>query len=462
MSEETPKKLAIIGAGPGGYHAAFHAADAGMQVTLIDQADGAGGTCLYKGCIPSKTYLHAAKVMTEALNLQDYGISFTKPKIDIDRLREKKEEVVETLANGLKSLIKAKKINLIQGTASFINPEALRISQTDNRSTEIDFDYAVIATGSKPAIIPGLPESKNIWTSDEALELEELPQRLLIIGGGYIGLEMGQIYSSLGSAVSVVEMTDSLLPGADRDLVSILHHRLQDEFKDIMLKTAVEKITETRKGLTVDFKSGEKSEQQTFDRVLVSIGRKPFTERLGIEKTRIKFDLRGFIEKDLQLRTAEPTIFAIGDVSGQPMLAHTAAYEAKIAIEAIQGRKSQFDALAVPAVVFTDPEIAWCGLTETEAKEQNIPIKVAKFPWSASGRAVAQNQTNGLTKLIIDPENEMIVGVGIAGPGAGELIAEATLAIEMGANVEDIKMTIHAHPTFSETIMEAAMHYKKD
>lgn len=456
MSSDKQINLAIIGAGPGGYHAAFHGADAGMKVTLIDETDAAGGTCLYQGCIPSKTYLHSTKVMAEAMELSDYGISFGKPKININQLREKKEEVVDTLSNGLKSQIKSKKINFIQGMASFINPKTLRVLHEDGHKSEVEFDYAIIATGSKPAIITGFPYSENIWTSDEALELEELPKRLLIIGGGYIGLEMGQIYTSLGSEVSVVEMTDTLLPGADRDLVRVLGKNINKSFNRIMLKTAVEKITEKGNKLVVNFKSGLNTEQQTYDRVLVSIGRKPYTEKLGIEKTRIKFDLHGFIEKDCQLRTAETNIFAIGDVSGQPMLAHNAAYEAKIAIEAIQGKKSQFDALAIPGVVFTDPEVAWCGLTETEAKARNIKIKVAKFPWTASGRAIAQNQSNGLTKLIINPESEIILGVGIAGAGAGELIAEGTLAIEMGANLEDLAMTIHAHPTFSETIMEAA------
>ena len=448
-------QLVVIGGGPGGYPAAFLAADLGMQVTLVDQESNPGGVCLYRGCIPSKALLHAAKVITEAREASKMGISFSAPSIDVGQLRSWKESVVQKLTGGLGQVSKQRKINFIQGRARFIDHKTLMIKKTDGTEEKLPFEKAIIATGSRPAAIPGLPSSPRIWDSTGALNLEAIPSSLLIIGGGYIGLELGSVYATLGSKVSVVEMMPGLLPGADRDLVNILAKRLEKLFTKIRLNTKVASIQDQPDGVHVGFEGPGGSESDVFDRVLVSVGRKPNSGDLGLEHTKVEVDPKGFIKIDGQRRTAEPDIFAIGDIAGEPMLAHKATHEGRVAVEAIAGHKSVFEPRAIPGVVFTDPEIAWCGLTEAQAEKEKIPVKIARFPWGASGRATTLNRNDGVTKLIADPESGRTLGVGIVGPGAGDLIAEAVLAIEMGATAKDLALTIHPHPTLSETIMEA-------
>lgn len=460
---ETKKKtqIAIIGAGPGGYPAAFLAADLGLDVVLIDPEDNPGGVCLYRGCIPSKALLHIAKVIAEAEHTKKLGITFSKPKIDLDKLRDWKNSVVEKLVGGLGQLSRQRKVTYIQGRASFLDSHNLQIKRVDGSTDELEFEYAVIATGSRPAEIPSFPnESEHLLNSTSALNLPEIPKTMLVVGGGYIGLELGTVYAALGTKVSVVEMTSDLMQGADRDLVRVLQKSSEKNYESIMLDTKVVDMKESSKGITVTFegKELEKSEL-TFDKVLVSVGRKPNSENLGLENTEVQVDEKGFIEVDGQRRTSERHIFAIGDVAGEPMLAHKATHEGRIVAEVIAGRDIEFEPNAIPAVVFTDPEIAWCGLTETEAKERDIKVKVARFPWGASGRATTLDRNDGATKLIIDPENDRILGMGIVGPGAGELIAEGVLAIEMGALASDLELTIHAHPTLSETVMESAEVY---
>jgi dihydrolipoamide dehydrogenase len=452
------KKITIIGGGPGGYAAAFLAADLGIEVTLIDKEKNPGGVCLYRGCIPSKALLHVAKLLHEAEDAKNLGIEFAKPKINLDRLREWKNEVVNKMTGGLGQLIKARKINYIQGTASFKDSSTLKIEEKGGKKSEHKFEHAIIATGSVITTIPSLNiESKRLLNSTTALDLPEIPKSLLVIGGGYIGLELASVYSALGTKVSVVEMLSGLLPGADRDLVSFLHKKVEKEYEKIMLESKVIEMKETKKGLKVKIQDKEeKTTEEEFDYVLMSIGRRPETKGLGIENTKVKTNEKGWIKVNKQLQTDDPKIYAIGDIVGEPMLAHKASHEGRIAVEVIAGHKAAFEPLAIPAVVFTDPEIAWAGLTETQAKEKGIKIEVAKFPWAASGRATTLDRFDGVTKLIIDPETERILGVGICGPGAGELIAEGVLAIEMGANVTDLKLTIHPHPTLSETIMESA------
>jgi dihydrolipoyl dehydrogenase len=450
--------IAVIGAGPGGYAAAFLAADLGMNVTLIDKDKNPGGVCLYRGCIPSKALLHVAKLITETKEAKKWGIEFTEPKIDLDRLREWKNEVVNKMTGGLGILSKQRKINYIQGTASFISSKKLKIEKSDGKTREIEFDKIIIATGSTIATIPSLNiNSKRILNSTTALDLPEIPKSLLVIGGGYIGLELGSVYQSLGTKVSVVEMMDGLLPGADRDLVSFLVKRIEEKFEKVMLKSKVMEIKESKKGIHVKIQN-EKGEaiEEDYDYVLMSIGRKPETKGLELENTRVKTNQRGWIIVNGQLRTDDPDIYAIGDIAGEPMLAHKASHEGRTAVEAIAGHKVAFEPKAIPAVVFTDPEVAWAGLTENQAKEKKIEYSIAKFPWAASGRATTLGRSDGVTKFIIDPKTERILGIGICGPGAGELIAEGVLAIEMAANLTDIKLTIHPHPTLSETIMETA------
>ena len=449
-------KLVVIGAGPGGYAAAFLAADLGIETTLVDLEANPGGVCLYRGCIPSKTLLHAAKVIHEARAAADYGLSFGEPKIDLDKLRGFELGVVQKLTGGTGQLAKARKINYIQGRAKFADNKSLVI-KTEKGEEKLTFDKAILCTGSRPAVIPafdiGNPEL--VMDSTEALLIKTIPQRLLVIGGGYIGLELGSVYSALGSEVTVVEATSGLLPGADRDLVAILQKRLEAGFKDIALDTKVAELKEEKGKIKVKFE-GKHPGESVFDKVLISVGRTPNTRDLGLENTQIELDKRGFVPVNGARRTIEENIYAIGDIAGDPMLAHKASHEGRIAVEAIAGHDVVFEPNAIPAVIFTDPELAWAGLTETEAAKMNRPIKVAKFPWPASGRAVTLGRTDGLTKLILDPETNRILGVGIAGSGAGELIAEGTLAIEMGALADDVKLTIHAHPTLSETVMEAA------
>ena len=457
-------KLAVIGAGPGGYAAAFYAADLGMQVTLIDPNPNPGGVCLYRGCIPSKALLHVAEVLNEAKHAEHWGISFGAPKIDVNKVRAFKEKVVNQLTGGVGQLAKARKVAYIQGTASFVDSKTLEVTRDGGQKERLTFEQAIIATGSHPAKVPGLSiDSPRVMDSTSALELPDIPKTLLVVGGGYIGLELGSVYAALGTKVTVVEMTDGLLPGADRDLVNILAKRIESICEAVLLKTKVVGMKEQKNGIAVTFdpstgsgQEGVEKKEQVFDRVLISIGRRP-NPVPGIEKTKAKVNPRGFVEVDEARRTADPNIYAIGDIVGEPMLAHKASHEGRVAVEAIAGdRGAAFAPLAIPAVVFTDPEVAWCGLTEADAAKEKREVAVVRFPWGASGRAMSLDRTDGMTKLVLDPKTERVLGVGIVGPGAGELIAEGVLAVEMGANASDLKLTIHAHPTLSETVMEAA------
>jgi dihydrolipoamide dehydrogenase len=458
MTEPSNLHVAVIGAGPGGYAAAFLAADLGMQVTLIDPEANPGGVCLYRGCIPSKALLHVAKLIDESRHAKDWGIDFAAPQIDLARLRSWKEGVVKKLTGGLGVLSKQRKVEYIQGRASFDNSTTLRITRANAADESRSFDRIIIATGSRPAIVPTLKlDTPRMLDSTSALDLADVPGSLLVVGGGYIGLELGTVYAALGSKVSVVEMLPGLLPGADRDLVLPLYKRLEKIFDSILLNTTVAGVKEESNGLRVTFEGPEvKEREKVFDKVLVSVGRKPNSEIPGLDKTRIKLGSRGFIQVNKQLQTDDPAIYAIGDVVGEPMLAHKASHEGRTAVEAIAGHKVAFEPNAIPAVIFTDPEIAWAGLTETQAQKDYREIKVAKFPWGASGRAITLDRPEGMTKLLIDPQTERVLGIGIVGTGAGELIAEGVLAIEMGAVAKDIALTIHPHPTLSETVMESA------
>ncbi len=443
-------EVVVIGAGPGGYAAAFMAADLGLKTLIVDKEENPGGVCLYRGCIPSKALLHAAKILTDAEEATEIGIDFGEATIDVEKLADWKTSVIKKLTGGLGQLRKARKVEHVQGTARFIDANTL---QTEDGQT-ITFKHAIIATGSRP-IVPGplALESDRVMTSREALELDGIPETLLVIGGGYIGLELGTVYSALGSSVTVVEMMDTLLPGADKDLVRVLEKRVRQLFEEISLGTRVVKMEEVSDGIKVTL---DPEREEVFEKVLISVGRRPNSENLGLENTKVALDDHGFISIDSQCRTAEPHIFAVGDVSGQPMLAHRATHQGRLAAEVIHGSKAEFRPHAIPAVVFTDPELAWTGITEQEAKASGVAHKVTKFPWGASGRSLSLNRSDGLTKIIVDPETRRVLGVGVVGPGAGELIAEATLAIEMAATVEDLGLTIHAHPTLSETVMEAA------
>lgn len=459
----TSAELVIIGAGPGGYAAAFKAVELGCDVTLIDPEANPGGVCLHRGCIPSKALLHVAKLVAEAEESAEIGVTFAKPKIDIDRVRSWKDEVVGKLTGGLGGKVGKMKITYVRGMAKFKDAQTLTVAATNGESGEITFQKAILATGSRPIMLPGVAaESQKIIDSTGALELPNVPSSLLVVGGGYIGLELGSAYAALGSKVSVVEMTDGLLPGCDRDLVSVLKRRLDKKFADIKLSTRVTDLKEQKNGVmvTLEAKSGETTKSR-FEKVLIAIGRRPNSESLGLENTAIKLNEKGFVEVDAQLRTAESHIFAIGDIAGEPMLAHKAYAEANVAAEAIVGRKAVFDPRAIPAVVFTDPEIAWCGLTETEARERKLKVKTAKLPWRSNGRTLTLGRDDGMTKLIVDPETDRLLGVAVAGPGAGELIAEGVLALEMAAVSEDLRKTIHPHPTLSETIYDAAESFFK-
>jgi len=458
MSENSNSNIAVIGAGPGGYAAAFLAADLGMNVTLIDPEVNPGGVCLYRGCIPSKALLHIAKLIEESHQAKDWGIEFAAPKIDLNRLRSFKENVVKKLTGGLGVLSKQRKVRYVQGRASFQNSTTLSVTKADGSQESLSFDRIVIATGSRPAIIPALKlETTRMMDSTGALDLPDTPGTLLVVGGGYIGLELGSVYAALGTRVSVVEMLPGLLPGADRDLVLPLHKRLEKMFESILLNTTVAAVKEEGNAIRATLKAQDGTTQEkVFDRVLVSVGRKPNSEIPGLENTQVKVGPKGFIQVNKQLQTDDPSVYAIGDVVGEPMLAHKASHEGRVAVEAIAGHKVAFEPNAIPAVVFTDPEVAWCGLTETQAQNENREIKVAKFPWAASGRAITLDRPEGMTKLIVDPHTERVLGVGIVGAGAGELIAEGVLAIEMAALAKDVALSIHPHPTLSETVMEAA------
>jgi dihydrolipoamide dehydrogenase len=458
MPESTSLHIAVVGAGPGGYAAAFLAADLGMTVTLIDPEINPGGVCLYRGCIPSKALLHVAKLLEESEQAKNWGIEFAAPKIDLARLRSWKESVVKKLTGGLGVLSKQRKVNYIQGRAAFEDSTTLRVTKSNGSQERLEFDRIILATGSRPAIIPSLKlDTPRMMDSTGALNLDDIPGTLLVVGGGYIGLELGSVYAALGTRVTVVEMLPGLLPGADRDLVAPLHKRLEKMADAILLNTTVKSVKDDGSGIRATFDGPDvKERERVFDRVLVSVGRKPNSGIPGLERTRVQIGSRGFIQVNKQLQTDDPSIFAIGDVVGEPMLAHKASHEGRVAVEAIAGHKVAFEPNAIPAVVFTDPEVAWCGLTETQAERENREIKVAKFPWAASGRAITLDRPEGLTKLLIDPQSERVLGVGIVGAGAGELIAEGVLAIEMGALASDVALTIHPHPTLSETIMESA------
>jgi dihydrolipoamide dehydrogenase len=459
MSETIETQLVVLGGGPGGYAAAFLASDHGFKVTLIEARDRPGGTCLHVGCIPSKALLHAAKLITDVRDAEHVGLTYAAPRIDINGVRNHWLKVVDTLSRNLIGLTKARKVNLVSGKGAFIDPQTIEVEG----GPRIRFQQAIIATGSipaKPATF-NLP-SPRIMDSTAALKLEEVPTRLLVVGGGYIGLEMGYVYAALGSKVTVVEMTEGLLPGVDRDLVKPLQDRLTRTklFEAILLKTRVAKVEEVKEGIKATLESPDgKQTDEVFDRVLVSVGRWPNSKGIGLDRAGVAVNERGFIQVDGQRRTNVPHLFAIGDVAGEPMLAHKASYEGKLVVEVLSGEPSVYDARAVPAVVFTDPEIAWCGLTETETAKQGKEVRVLKFPWIWSGRALTLGRTEGLTKLIVDPQTERILGMGIVGVEAGEMLGEAMLAIEMSASVRDVAMTMHAHPTLLETIGEAAEGY---
>lgn len=458
MTERLTAELAVIGGGPGGYAAAFLAADLGMKVTLVDREKNPGGVCLYRGCIPSKALLHVAALLQETREAKNWGVDFGEPKIDLNRLRAWKEEVVAKLTGGLGQLARQRKVQYLQGTARFLDAHSLAIRGADGMERTLRFQHAILATGSRAASLPFLPQDPaRIWTSKQALSLPKVPKSLLVIGGGYIGLELGSVYASLGASVTVVEMLPGLLPGADRDLVRVLERRLSGLFKEILLETTVTAVEVQKTGVKVSF-AGKNAppEPRRFDAVLVSVGRKPNTADLGLENTAVQLTEKGFVRVDAQRRTDEPSIYAIGDIAGEPMLAHKASHEGRVAVEAIAGKKVAFEPNAIPAVVFTDPELAWTGLTEAEAKAQGLEVEIVRFPWGASGRATTLGRNDGLTKMVVDRASRRILGVGIVGPGAGELIAEGTLAVEMAALVDDLALTIHAHPTLSETLMEAA------
>ncbi len=447
--------VVVIGAGPGGYAAAFHAADAGLKTILVDRRERPGGVCLYVGCIPSKALLHVAKLLSDVKDARQFGIRFGDPEIDVGALREWKSKVVDKFTGGLSQLADLRGVEFVQGSATFEDSTTLRLE--DNEVSRIKFKHAIVATGSRPLGIPGIDlDSDRVVNSTGALELEEIPGNLLVVGGGYIGLELGTVYASLGSKVTVVEMTDGLLPGVDRDLVRPLARRVENLFESIHLNTRVVALEEAKNGIDVTLEEKNGKTLLNFNKVLISIGRTPNSEGLGLENINVVIGERGFVQVDDQRRTSIDNIFAIGDVAGQPMLAHKATREGKVVAEVIAGQKTIFDNVAIPSVVFTDPEVAWCGLTESEARSQSREIKVSRFPWAASGRALTLGRGEGLTKAIFDPETTRLLGVGIVGSHAGELIAEGVLAIEMAAVAEDLASTIHAHPTLSETLGEAA------
>ena len=445
--------LVVLGAGPGGYSAAFYAADQGYKVTLVDETDKLGGVCLHRGCIPSKALLHVSGLMAKIRQAKDFGIDFHSPHIDLKILNEWKEGIVSKVSDGLGQLCKQRGITYVTGRGVFVNSNTIKISG----SQSIVFDRCVIATGSRPVVPDQFVDSKSVvMDSTEALSLSSIPEKLLVVGGGYIGLEMGTVYSALGSRVTIVEFKDGLLPEVDRDLVRPLQEKLFNEFESVYLGTEVVSIRESGKSGYVTMASAKESKEETFDRVLISVGRRPNTDEIGIENTKVELDSNGFVKVDLKGQTSDSAILAIGDISGEPMLAHKASHEARIAIDGLKEKGITFEDSVIPAVVFTDPEIAWCGLTESEARKKSLKFEVAKFPWRASGRAHTLGRTEGSTKLILQPESKRVLGVGIVGYGAGELIAEGVLAINMGAKAEDLSHCIHPHPTLSETIMESA------
>ena len=445
-------QLAVIGAGPGGYTAAFRAADLGMDVILVERWPVLGGVCLNVGCIPSKALLHAARVIDEAEAMAEHGVVFGKPSIDAGKLRDWKDEVIGKLTGGLSTMAKQRKVRVVNGEAKFVSANRLSL---DNDET-IDFEQCIIAAGSEPVMLPNLPDDPRIIDSTGALEVAPIPKRLLVVGGGIIGLEMACVYNALGTDVSVVELMDQLMPGTDKDLLRPFTKVVKDRYENIMLKTRVTGMRATVPGIEVTFEGDKAPSVGVYDRVLVAIGRRANGDKLDAEKAGVSVDQRGIIEVDKQMRTNVPHIFAIGDLAGGPMLAHKATHEAKIAAEVAHGEKSFFDARSIPSVAYTDPEVAWVGLTETEAKEQGIDYEKAQFPWAASGRALSLGRPEGFTKLLFDPKTERVLGGAIVGPNAGDLIAEISLALEMGADAADISLTIHPHPTLSETVAFSA------
>lgn len=450
-------ELLVLGGGPGGYPAAFDAADHGLQVTLVDADPKLGGVCLNRGCIPSKALLHVAKLINESHEASEWGLTFEPPKIDLDKIRSWKGSVINKMVGGINQLASARGVKVINARGSFLNSNTVELTVADGTKSQLTFDKCIIATGSSPAV-PAVFQigDPRVMDSTGALELADIPESLLVVGGGYIGLEMGTVYAALGSKVTVVEFLPHLLAAADRDLVKPLQKRLEQQFHAIHLETKVEALKATDKGIEATLSGAGVEPKQVFDRVLISIGRRPNSKGFGLENTKVVVNDKGFIQVDASRRTSEPHIYAIGDIAGEPMLAHKATREAKVAVEALLGKPSEFDNIAIPAVVFTDPEIAWCGLQEHEAKAQNRNVKVVKFPWAASGRATTLGRPEGLTKLILDPDTERVLGVAIVGVGAGELVAEGVIAVETAAVARDLAESIHAHPTLAETLMESA------
>ena len=444
-------EVVVIGAGPGGYTAAFRAADLGKSVVLVERYPDLGGVCLNVGCIPSKALLHTAQVINETKEMAQHGITFGEPSIDVDKLRHFKEKVIGQLTGGLAGLAKQRKVTVVQGTANFLSPHELQIEH-EGTSRVLKFEHAIIAAGSEVTRIPGFPyDDERLVDSTGALALSDIPKRMLVIGGGIIGLEMSCVYQALGTAITVVELSDALIPGCDPDLVRPFEKRVNKLFENIFLGAKVTAIESTSDGLRVAFEGGKAPASDTFDKVLLAVGRSPNGATIAVEKAGVSVNERGFIPVDKQQRTNVDHIFAIGDIVGQPMLAHKATHEGKVAAEAITGRKTFFDARTIPSVAYTDPEIAWMGLTETEAKAEGIAYEKGVFPWAASGRAISIGRTEGLTKVLLDPDTHQVLGAGMVGTNAGELIAEAVLALEMGADITDIALTVHPHPTLSET-----------
>jgi dihydrolipoamide dehydrogenase len=449
-------EVLVLGSGPGGYTAAFRAADLGRKVVLVERYASLGGVCLNVGCIPSKALLHAAKVLSEAEEMSHFGLQFVRPQVELDKLRGWKDSVVGRLTKGLSGLAKQRKVQVVQGTGRFTGPHMLEV-QTAEGAKRVSFDYAIIAAGSQSARIPGFPyDDQRLMDSTGALELRDIPGRLLVIGGGIIGLEMATVYDALGSKVSVVEMLDGLMPGADRDIVKPLQRRIEKRYEAILLKTKVVKLESLPEGLRASFEGEGAPLPQVYDRVLLSVGRRPNGKAIDAQAAGVQVNERGYIAVNNQMRTNVPHIYAIGDIVGEPMLAHKATHEGKLAAEVIAGHKSAFDARTIPSVAYTDPEVAWMGLTETAAKAQGIEFEKAAFPWAASGRALATARDEGMTKLLFDKATHRLLGAGIVGPNAGELISETVLALEMGADAQDIGLTIHPHPTLSETVFFSA------
>ena len=453
------KQVIVLGAGPGGYAAAFQAANLDLNVTLIDPKPDPGGVCLFHGCIPTKALLHIAAVKDEAAKAADWGLSFGEAKVDLEKVRSWKESVVKQLTGGLGQLAKARKVEYMQGMAKLTGKNTLEFTPAKGDKKEIEFEKLIIATGASPSGLPGVDFDDDVMNAEKALELKDVPKRLLVVGAGYIGLEMSVIYKALGSDITIAEFTSDILPGLDQDLRDVFKKERKDLMQNTLFNTKVTGVTKKGKKLEVELETKEGKKKESFDKILVAIGGRANTKNIGLEEVGIETDDKGFVKVDLVRRTNVDNIYAIGDVAGQPMLAHKASHEGRVAAEHIAGHKTAYEPKAIPAVVFTDPEIAWTGLTEAEAKEQGKTVEVARFPWAASGRAITLGLKNGLTKLIIDPENDRILGAGFVGKEAGSMVAEATLAIEMSAVARDLELTIHPHPTLSETIMEAAEVY---